>query len=1763
MTTLNLTKTPIGVPQELHSAFSDIYNALWALQAGQTEGSGNQVSLVQGIGISIRVDGNSYIISNSGVARVVTIGNGYELLAPASDAGTYNLLSLLAGDNIKMDLDKESGLTISAVLEKVNWSAIVDAPATYPPEVHAHALTDVTLYRRGSSSFKSAADYFDFVEASCLVAGGVITLNSDCTVTVAAGTCLVRETADNSGHLYIYDFPAATLAAIAAGTTKRIVVAQTTVVNGDGSVTRNVAAQLADAANESNTLTLAVVSNVNGTLHFIAQYPGAAKLLRSIIARESAIAPVALEASSGFKLTTGVSRTLQVEAGATWAGMFRYPHAMRDSAVKPITEVYGAHFGITLSSWPNAKYYSSGSDSLQDLAAGTYGCLWLYSSIDTDDWFVAYGSAQYATASLAASASAPSYLTQQFKNTSLFLGRLIFLANADSPFDLETAVEFGVTGTVAKFADLVNSYASLVNGKVPESQLPSYVDDVLEFDDNTKFPATGERGKIYVDCLNNATYRWTGTTYVKIGDGSSSALASTDALPEGTVNKYYLDSRARAALSATGSLAYNPTTGVLSYTTPASEPPLAAGTSSQYYRGDKTWQTLDKSAVGLGNVDNTSDANKPLSTAATTALAGKEPTIAAGSASQYWAGTKAWADFATSVRSAVLTGLSVATNAAVVATDSVLAAIGKIQAHLVANDSAIAEKEPAIIAGSSVQFWRGDKTWQGIDKNTVGLGNVDNTADINKNVLYAQTSAALVGSVAGTNTKEIIRYSIADNDSFRLLVGGTAANAGYVEIATADDGTEPIYVRQYTGDFAACARTLTLLTENGATLIPGWTYIGSSATAGDLQLHLVNSNRDAYLYLTGDGEAIGLWDTKINGNRWYTDSAGGFHASGEISSPGKLTAGSALINGSTTINGSTSLNGPVTVTTKYPGLVVKGTAGSSGALSITNDSGKTFAFGVGVYAGNDEFLSLYNATTESRVMVVDQNDSVTFKSIVSAGRGDPGEKRLRLQNDKRGAYFFLDNDGKGVGLWDETSGRHRWTTDTSGNFYAYNNIASGGSITAYNSYMSTVAGGPIYVGTKAGASYGDGTAVFRAVLDNPTGSASYLFEGFCGGASGTRTYFVRADGASMFAGKMSLSALGGPDQSLQVGSSSYFGPNNYEVGIAIPPSSTHWPFGICRGGNSIFSVDTAGTVRSAGGIQAENGSSITIQAAPGSSDSGDIIFKTGAGVITDRLFADAANKWDSLCYSHNEGTIYKLMHSGNYKEFALPLDGSSALLGSFGLNNSKNTGAWSCDSSSSFGFLLSRSGADQYYKIAILPASSGDSRDHISIDGIFDDNWWAANKTKFSLVMGNRNGFSYKFQLFGDAKTSSVIRAYTEADGSVSIWAATLGASWSTINLNITNAIGWVSVYKDGIPGTPTGTLVFDSSLPDTYKPQLWINADGMISRIFGRDLLTSGNYNTFAPTLTGAGASGSWQIDITGLSGGIRSQGEMAASTGQSDSRPAPGLRFNSVYNGNYPSSYGNMLSIGGSGAGQLFVGWSEVPGAHADNFIRSMLDIAATWSPWAKLLTDVNIEPYLPLAVTGYSKDITGTDLNAKSTTGFYKGSTLGNAPAGNTGWFFVIVQGHDSSWATQTAITFGSGNTANQIYTRTKSSGTWGPWAEQITTNNIAAQVAANLPAQEAWHDVTLPSGWILLSPGDKVQYMKDSLGFVHMRGRAQTDTLMNSLTLPVGYRPASDVWIAGVSNTLPGFGAVLTALGAINKINSTVSYVMFDAVTFRAA
>ena len=96
------------------------------------------------------------------------------------------------------------------------------------------------------------------------------------------------------------------------------------------------------------------------------------------------------------------------------------------------------------------------------------------------------------------------------------------LSNVDNTSDVNKPISTPVQNAL-------NLKADLVGGKIPTSQLPSYVDDVLEYANSSAFPATGETGKIYVALDTNLTYRWSGTDYVEIskslGLGETSSTA--------------------------------------------------------------------------------------------------------------------------------------------------------------------------------------------------------------------------------------------------------------------------------------------------------------------------------------------------------------------------------------------------------------------------------------------------------------------------------------------------------------------------------------------------------------------------------------------------------------------------------------------------------------------------------------------------------------------------------------------------------------------------------------------------------------------------------------------------------------------------------------------------------------------------------------------------------------------------------------------------------------------------------------------------------------------------------------------------------------------------------------------------------------------------------------------------------------------------------------------------------------------------------------
>ena len=91
---------------------------------------------------------------------------------------------------------------------------------------------------------------------------------------------------------------------------------------------------------------------------------------------------------------------------------------------------------------------------------------------------------------------------------------------------------------------------------------------------------------------------------------------------------------------------------------------------------------------------------------------------------------------------------------------------------------------------------------------------------ITNNGTLTQNGDIIINQASTTGTRQV-RFQGGNSDYGRVAFEGTASNAGWMEIASADDGNEPIYVRQYTGVFTSIKRTATLLDANGNTVFPG------------------------------------------------------------------------------------------------------------------------------------------------------------------------------------------------------------------------------------------------------------------------------------------------------------------------------------------------------------------------------------------------------------------------------------------------------------------------------------------------------------------------------------------------------------------------------------------------------------------------------------------------------------------------------------------------------------------------------------------------------------------------------------------------------------------------------------------------------------------------------------------------------------------------------------------------------------------------------
>ena len=179
---------------------------------------------------------------------------------------------------------------------------------------------------------------------------------------------------------------------------------------------------------------------------------------------------------------------------------------------------------------------------------------------------------------------------------------------------------------------------------------------------------------------------------------------------------------------------------------------------------------------------------------------------------------------------------------------------------------------------------------------------------------------------------------------------------------------------------------------------------------------------------------------------------------------------------------------------------------------------------------------------------------------------------------------------------------------------------------------------------------------------------------------------------------------------------------------------------------------------------------------------------------------------------------------------------------------------------------------------------------------------------------------------------------YKKADNSIDSFSSTVGS---------VSGVASVAGYTGAVTATQLITAIntvdgSGSGLDADLLDGLNSATTNTVSTIVARD--GSGNF-----------AAGTITATLTGSATSVASQGTVTALATTADA-PA-GITMQQAYSNGYPTTYGNVISLGGAGHNQIFFGWSGTSGASADNYIRSQRDTSdANWSAWAKIWTDIN---------------------------------------------------------------------------------------------------------------------------------------------------------------------------------------------------------------
>lgn len=313
------------------------------------------------------------------------------------------------------------------------------------------------------ATYSTLQKLLDLLLSPGIITGGVVTALNPTTARITAGTAILRIADDNVSELRLCDFAQTDFAVPDIQTTHFYALDY----NGGNPI---VVQSLTDTWDRDTQIPIGSSFRLDGALNVTPNPYRMGDVLTNFIQRADAIGPVLRDNSVGGLLISNTgTRNVAVTAGRLWSRVSDFTVPAKNSAVDTMFSAYfnGVNLTVTpgITQWDNLNFNNMGTGSLQLMGNNKWANLWIFMSFDGTKYGFAYGIAEHNSLGAAATEGIPPYLTQNFFNQALLLGRFIFQKGAATPGLIETAFN-SVFGTSA--VNNHNDLAGLQGGTTGE-----------------------------------------------------------------------------------------------------------------------------------------------------------------------------------------------------------------------------------------------------------------------------------------------------------------------------------------------------------------------------------------------------------------------------------------------------------------------------------------------------------------------------------------------------------------------------------------------------------------------------------------------------------------------------------------------------------------------------------------------------------------------------------------------------------------------------------------------------------------------------------------------------------------------------------------------------------------------------------------------------------------------------------------------------------------------------------------------------------------------------------------------------------------------------------------------------------------------------------------------------------------------------------------------------------------------------------------------